>query len=394
MKDDSPQTDDASPLRLIVQQVALPKYRIPVFRELASRPGIDLAVVYAPNSRHVNAEPDGFEAIPREVRWLPGGFMWHDAQLEICDPARADVVSLSWNSRFLSLGPALRRARRAGIGSVVWGHGFSKKQGALRGAMRRRLAGRADAAQFYTPGAAEAFVAEGFPRERTFVALNAIDQSPVRAARAALDADPARLGAFRERLGLAGGPVLLFVSRLEPLNRLDLLLEAAARLRDDHPGLRVLVVGDGADRARLEEITDRLALRDAVHFAGAVYGEDELAPYFASATAYVYPAHIGLSLLHAFGYALPVITDDGPMHGPEIEALTDGENGLVYREGDLDGLVGKIRALLDDPGLRDRLGAGAERTVTERYSIATMVDGMVAAARFAAGRARQARAAS
>ena len=98
------------------------------------------------------------------------------------------------------------------------------------------------------------------------------------------------------------------------------------------------------------------------------------------AEVFCYPAHMGLSLLHAFAFGLPVITSDRiDGHGPEIEAFVDHTNGLFYRHGDVDDLASKVLAVLADAGLRRQLGDNATQTVREVYTVKQMVKGMVEA---------------
>ena len=228
---------------------------------------------------------------------------------------------------------------------------------------------------------------------RIFVALNALDQAPIQAARERWLADPERLERFRREHRLDAGPRVLFVSRLGPANRLDLLVDAAASLQGRHPGLQLLIVGNGnEERQRLEALAQERGFSDRVRFLGAVYGEDELAPWFLSADVFCYPANVGLSLLHAFGYGLPAVTaDDLAAQNPEIEALRDGENGLLYHADDANALADALDALFQDDPRRRAMGDAARRTVLNEFSLPRMVDGMEAALRYAVGRRRRSR---
>lgn len=379
-------------IRVVVQQPALAKYRVPVFRELARRPGIDLLLVYGEDGVVPNVEPDGFRAefVPIRTWRGPGPeLFWHAAQTRYARRDAADVLVLAWNTRFLSLLPALRRSRRQGVGTVLWGHGESKSDRAWADRLRRWVARRASATLFYTRSVADRFIATGGDPSRTFVAPNSIDQVPVGAAREVVEADPSILGRVRAQHGLTPGRTILFVSRFDPRNDLHLLFEAAAAIAPEFSGLRVLVVGKGQDEARLRGVSDRLGLGGVVSFLGPIYEESLLAPLFMASDVFAYPSNMGLSLLHAFGYGLPVVTGNNRrLHGPEIEALRDGQNGLMFPHGDGAALASTLRRVLSDDGLRARLGAEAARTAATEYTVPRMVDGMEAAIRHAAAVAR------
>ena len=378
------------PIRLSIVQPSLAKYRVPVFRELAERPGIDLHVFYADNTGIPNESPDGFAGTvaPMVIR-RPGGhpIYWHPAQLARADPATTDVLNLSWDLHYASLIPALLRARRRGVPTVLWGHGYSKRERGWRRWLRWRVARLATAVLLYNRATADRLIADGLPAERVFVALNTLDQSEIQAARSDWLSRPADLAAFRAEHGLTDGRTVLFVSRLDG-NRVDLLIDAAALLAEKMPDLKVVLIGKGDERPALERRAADRGIAANVRFLGAVYGEADLAPWFLCADAYCYPANIGLSLMHAFGYGLPVVTTDRTeSQNPEIEAFRDGGNGLTYADGDPAALAAALGRVLDDTDLRDRLGREAQRTVLEDFTLSTMVDGFVASARYCRSRA-------
>lgn len=381
----------ARALRVVIQQPALTKYRVPVFRALASRPGIDLLLAFADDGHVPNVSAEDFRAtfVPIKTWKGPGpALYWHAAQTRFADPSMADVLVLTWNTRFLSLLPALRRARRRGVATVLWGHGESKVERRWATALRRGVTRRATATLFYTQSMADRFIRDGGDPSRTFVAPNSIDQTPIAAARDRILRTHGALDLLRDQHHLTPGRTVLFVSRLEPANNLHLLLEAAASLRGALPGLRVLIVGKGTDEARLRALTTSRSLDGTVSFLGAIYDEEQLAPFFCASDVLCYPSNMGLSLLHAFGYALPVVTgDNARLHGPEIEALRHEHNGLTFAHNDLAALTATLRRILTDDQLRRRLGSQALQTVQTVYSIRSMVDGMESAIRFAASHA-------
>ncbi|MCC6951045.1 MAG: glycosyltransferase family 4 protein [Phycisphaerales bacterium] len=380
-------------VRVVLTQPTLTKYRVPVFRELAARPGIDLLVVHGEETNMPTAKPDGFrtQLVPLRERVMGSeAFRWHDAQIDFCTKDKADVVLLSWSTRYLSLLPGLIKARWNGVRTVLWGHGYSKAETRLRDRTRATLASLADALLFYNHTAAQMYIDSGYaPPEQLFVALNTIDQAPIRSVRDAWLAEPARLAEFQKANGLEGRPVVLFVSRLQPWNRTDMLIRAAAALRAKHPGLCVAIVGDGPASDPLRALARELRLDDTVKFTGAIYGEDQLAPWFLSAHAFCYPANIGLSLIHALIYGVPVVTSrEQRAQNPEIEAFRDGENGLGFPQDDLEGMTAALDRVLSDQAFQRTLSAAARATVEHDYTISKMVDGLEGALRYAAARKR------
>lgn len=379
-------------IRVCFQQPALPAYRIPVFAELARRPGMSVEVLFSDKAKLPNVAAEGFAAHqvaertllkwPREVRWVT-------AQMRATDPARADVAVLEYNSGVPSVLPAIRKANKRGVGVVLWGHGYSVRDTPLSRKLRNWLGTKADAVVLYNHEARQRMIDEGFDASKLFVALNALDQGPIQAAREKWLADPEALAEFQKQHGLDRGPVVLFVSRLYAQNRMDLLLHAAARLTDTHPDLTVAIVGDGDQREHLRELAAKLGIQGRVVMPGAIYGEDKLAPWFLSATAFCYPDFIGLSVLHALGYGLPVVTNQNMWaHPPEAQCLRHDENALLVDLAEPGSLAAALARLIDEPDLAARMGQAGRQMVLQKHTVANMVDGHDAAIRHACGAAR------
>jgi glycosyltransferase involved in cell wall biosynthesis len=376
------------PIRVTIVQPALPKYRIPVFRELANRPGIKLRVAYGAMKGLDNVVAEGFDAV-RVRRWertiagLP--IMLDTAEWKYCSRRWSDVVLLRWSPRSILQLPALLRARVSGVPVVLWGHGYSKfERGWWRG-VRNSFIKLAEALVFYEPRTRDAFLQAGYAPERLFVALNSIDHTEIEAARSWWQHRPDQLDQFRRRHDLDRGPVVLFVSRLTPANRVDLLVRATAELAHQFPNLRTVIIGSGfEEKERLQTLARQLQVDDNLVFQEGIYDERELAPWFLSADVFCYPANVGLSLIHAMWYGLPVVTsDNSAIQNPEIVALEPEVNGAVYQHENLRSLVDVLQKTISDEAGRESMSRAARQTVESRFTVKQMVDGMEQAIRFA-----------
>jgi glycosyltransferase involved in cell wall biosynthesis len=385
-------------IRISICQQRVPHYRIPVFDLLARQPGIEVTVFcdVSRNAPALREDPEGsafrvIDAPPRRVRAVPGHFMTHAAHRPAVDPNRFDLAVMQWDLHYaLTLRPALKRARRRGVKTVLWGHGYSKTSGSFTATLRNGLARRADGVLLYSHDVAEQLRAsKEVDPARIFVAQNALDQAPIARASASWRARGDELEAFRREHGLADGPVAVYVSRLLEENRIELLIDALAIVNRSRPDAKLVIVGDGPARADLEAQADRLGVADRLIFTGAIFEDERLAPWMLSARACVYPVNIGLSLMHAMGYGLPVITSDRIIdHGPEVGALRDGENGLFYQHGNVDDFASQWLRVIEDEAFQARLSAEALRTMTERYTLANMVQGFLNAASLVDGASR------
>jgi glycosyltransferase involved in cell wall biosynthesis len=174
----------------------------------------------------------------------------------------------------------------------------------------------------------------------------------------------------REGLGLARDLFVLgTVARFDPVKRLDALVGALGALR--RPGVALLLVGGGPERARLRRLAAGARLDGRVVFAGWL---DEPARAFPAIDLYVSASQkegLPLAVLDAMGAGLAVVATDVPGHR---DVVRHGETGLLVPPGGEQALAAAIETLVDDPERRRRMGrAGRERVRTE-FGVAAMVE--------------------
>ncbi|HET7485759.1 MAG TPA: glycosyltransferase [Solirubrobacterales bacterium] len=176
----------------------------------------------------------------------------------------------------------------------------------------------------------------------------------------------------RGELGLDTEEVLLvFVGRLVPIKRLDVLLGAFARARESEPRLRLAVVGDGEERSRLEGQAAELGIAAGVRFLGY---RRELHPIFAAADLALLSSDnegTPVSLIEAAAAGLPAAATDV---GGVREVVVEEETGMLVPPGDAAALAAAILRLAADAGLRERYGLAARRRAIERYGAERLLD--------------------
>ncbi|MFL0578002.1 glycosyltransferase family 4 protein [Dietzia sp. 179-F 9C3 NHS] len=184
-----------------------------------------------------------------------------------------------------------------------------------------------------------------------------------------LGVDTDRFHAGRER---EPGRLVCVASADQPLKGVPVLLRALARVREEHPGVRLTLVSKLKEKGEAAKLLDTLRLRDAVDLVSGV-DDDELADLVGSAEIAVVPSmYEGFSLpaveAMSSGCAL-VASRAGAL--PEVVGTDDSAARLV-EPGDVDALAREISALLADPGERRRLSEGGRARVMERYSWAAV----------------------
>jgi glycosyltransferase involved in cell wall biosynthesis len=166
--------------------------------------------------------------------------------------------------------------------------------------------------------------------------------------------DPARRGgAWRERLGAdEATPVIAFAGRLVREKRLDTFVEVISRLEGAAIGHRVLIVGDGPDRAMLER---RLP---GAMFTGFLGGADLPAAY-ASSDIFLFPSDtetFGAVTLEAMASGLPTVCADAT---GSRSLVVEGVTGFLAPAGDAPAFFAPVARLARDRTLRATMGAAA-----------------------------------
>lgn len=369
-------------------QPLVPHYRVPFFTRLSAERDLGLTVhasLRIPGQELETAPvpPGAFELVLHPCTLTAGGRLYWQEDLALPKGfGRGDVYVMPGSPRYPRNFLLAAEARARG-GAVIWfshGYGVGISERAL--ALRRAAAARFDHVMLYTDAEVAGWRAAGFPHERIGAMNNALDQAPIRAAREAVTA--ADVEALRDRLDLAGRRVLLLVGRLTEKAGADVLIRALPELPAD---VAAVLVGGGAETPVLAAEAARLGVEDRVRLVGPEYAERVLAAYFRLADLFVYPGGIGLSIHHAFGHGVPVLTHGDARHQmPEFGALRPGVNGEVFAHGEAASLAGVVRRLLDDRPRLARLAEGARRTVETGWNIDDMVARMAKAIRTAGAR--------
>jgi len=172
---------------------------------------------------------------------------------------------------------------------------------------------------------------------------------------------PAKRNGILKKWGLESGPSLLYVGRISKEKNLHLLADAYLKLRKTHPGVNLVIAGDGP---YLKEMKRSLSGKGAV-FTGYIQGE-ELASLYASCDLFVFPSTtdtFGNVVLEAQASGLPVIVT--PFGGPR-ENVDIGRTGLVVDSVDPDGLARAMEELVRDEPRRLRMSHAARADMEKR----------------------------
>ncbi len=157
--------------------------------------------------------------------------------------------------------------------------------------------------------------------------------------------------------------VLLAVGRLEEAKGQQILVDMAALLVPDHPRLRLLLVGEGEDRARLESQIESAGLADHVRLLGR---RNDVAALVRASDVFLSASRtegFGLSVLEAMAAGTPVVAFGGPDLAYS-QFITDGESGRLVDEHTAVALAAVVREVLAHPDRARAIGAAGRRVAT------------------------------
>jgi len=353
------------PGRLGLQQRVLPNYRAPFFELLAQ--SCDAMSLFAGLPRPsegitpaVGLRNTQYESA-KNIHLFNGAFYlcYQQGFVDWLDKTNPDALIVEANPRYLATSSAVTWMHARGRKVIGWGLGAPPPSGSphflgkwgerQRGVRRVQFLNQFDGLIAYSQRGAEEYAALGFPRQKIFVAMNAVAPKPT---------FQVSRSVFREP------PQILFVGRLQARKRVDWLLRCCAEL-DMQP--RLVIVGAGPERAALESLAKDVY--PSAEFVGAKHG-DALEPYFAAADLFVLPGTGGLAVQEAMAHGLPVIVAKGD--GTQDDLVREGKNGWQIPPEDYAALVRVTREALTDGERLRRMGEESFRIVSEEINLEAM----------------------
>jgi glycosyltransferase involved in cell wall biosynthesis len=374
--------------RVVIFYKSIPQYRrrfYELLRERLATDGIGLELIYGQPAMEDTAKGDSvdlpwaIQAGSRSVRLAGRELIWQNGLTRL---RPGDLVIVEQASKLL-LNYVLFALHCCGfIRLAYWGHGRSTRSTPLTALGERAKAFMSRRMWWwfaYNERGARFVRSLGYPGQRITSVDNSIDTRALIAA--ASSVVPSALVELRSRLGLRGDNVCVFVGGMYEDKRLPFLLSACELIRNRLPDFELVLVGDGPEGGLVREAAAR---HRWLHHVGPLF-DDEKVPYVLLAKLMLMPGAVGLAVLDAFCLEVPLVTTDIPYHGPEIEYLVDGVNGvIVERDSDTDRYAAVVADLLVDDDARARLREGC-RGSRERYSVERMAqrfaDGVVCAMR-------------
>ncbi len=175
--------------------------------------------------------------------------------------------------------------------------------------------------------------------------------------------DPSEI---KKRLGISSEPVILFVGRLLEQKGVEYLIRAFGMLKKDVPDARLVIIGRGPLELHLRKVAGEVGVADSLRIINRV-PEHELPLYYNMASVFMLPSlwePLGIVVLEAMACGIPVVSSD--TGGPR--ELVTPDCGFLARPKDPADIYAKLKLLLQDEGLRKRMGTAARRRAVENFT--------------------------
>lgn len=161
---------------------------------------------------------------------------------------------------------------------------------------------------------------------------------------------------------------IVFIGRLVPRRKIEMLIEAASKLKIKGLPVNVTIIGDGPVKESLFKTAETFHF-DTLWLYGSLYDEVMISDFLYNADLVVSPGSMGLAAMHALTFGCPIITHDNFNNlGPECEAIIRGVNGDQFVENDVDSLSSTIEKWFIEHPDREAVRLACYKIIDEKYN--------------------------
>jgi glycosyltransferase involved in cell wall biosynthesis len=275
------------------------------------------------------------------------------------------VVILFLHLKDLIIWPLVHWLKLKGIPIINWNKGanLDAPNSRLRYHLFNYIHGKCDGIILYSSHEVQHIKEEN--RHKIFVANNTVNFEDFPEIRESKEE-------IKEALNIPFEKVVLSVGRMDvggQRKKLHHLIETFREIEMNGVGL--VIVGSGVNNGLLSKMN-----RENTVYLGEIYDPQniQISKIFKMADLFSIPGHVGLGLVQAFYWGLPVVTEDG-LQPPEIHYLINGRNGFIVPNNDLGELKKKIMYLLENDEKRREFSRHAREDILENASVHNMFMG-------------------
>lgn len=304
-------------MKLLLQQVVIPDYRLPLFLLLKQSLGDQFEVFAGETDYNITPKTtplawDHFDKVINHY-FFKRRLLWQGGLLQ--KMVSAHLLIASANMRNLTVVSALFLRKVLRRKTILWGHaqGQTRIGSLLRGLFLRHCH------HFiaYTESQA-AYLSSKYPWLKVTAAPNACVHEK--------DCYPLPVPAYEVQN-------VLYVGRLVSEKKPGLLLQGFHHAVTNNfiPGTaKLIIIGEGPEKVHLIAEAQKLNLQERVEFPGHISDVDTLRTHYSRAVCSVSPGYVGLSATQSFSFGVPMLVAKDEFHSPEIEACQEGFTAMFF----------------------------------------------------------------
>lgn len=350
-----------------------PHYRASLWSILLNNPNWDVHFFFGDSLNGVKAidfENEAFSANKDQLHKVKNywtkkeNLFWQTEIISECCKTKFDYAvfpSEMWRASTW-IAAAICRFRRIKV--VFWGHGLYGKEKGVKLLLKKNFFRLSNKYLAYERRAKKIITQHGYNQDDIYVIFNSLDYESHKLLQQKMQG--LEKGGVFPFLNNPSLPVIIFIGRLTKVKKLDILLEAVNQINNQNVKVNLVIMGDGPQRKRLEELGKTGLKNKWLYFTGACYDDEVIGKYLSISDLCVSPGNVGLTAIHSLSFGTPVCTHDNMVNQmPEAEAIEDGYNGFFFKENDVSDLKIKIQNWVDNMD-RDLI-RGRSYEIIDRY---------------------------
>lgn len=327
-----------------------PHYRASLWNILLNNPNWDVHFFFGDSLNGVEAidfEKEEFSSNKDQLHKVKNywtkkeNLFWQTGVVSECCKSKFDYAVFPSEMWRASTWLAAAICRLRGIKVVFWGHGLYGREKGAKLMLKKCFFRLSDKYLAYERRVKKIIAQHGYNPDNIYVVFNSLDYDAHKSLQQKLQGlEKSEVFPFLNDPSL---PVVIFIGRLTRVKKLDMLLEAINQINDKTLKVNLVVMGDGPERTKLEDMGKTGLEKKWLYFTGACYDDEVIGKYLSMSDLCVSPGNVGLTAIHSLSFGTPVCTHDNMVNQmPEAETIEDGYNGFFFKENDVADLRIKI----------------------------------------------------
>lgn len=247
----------------------------------------------------------------------------------------------------------------------LWTHGWYGKETAIQKMIKKFFFRKVDGFFLYGDYARNEMLKEGFDAKKLHVIKNSLDYDKQLELRRSISPSTIFHNHFKNN-----NPTIIFIGRLTPVKKLDLLVKAVGLLKAKGENYNIALIGDGEMREEISSVVNEYDLTSFVWFYGSCFDEKINAELVYNADLCVAPGNIGLTAMHVMMFGCPAIShNDFKWQMPEFESIIPGKTGDFFEKENVENLARCISNWFASKGCsRDEVRKACYKEIDEHWN--------------------------